>query len=156
MRTSHDDWALSVVARTRRHQENEASMTHQLTFRQMPHSEAIAAYVDERALKLEHLCSRIIACHVVMAHAGHHHRHGDRYRCSINLAVPGHDIVVSHEPDDDRDLETLEASAGHAFDEAERQLSEWLRRSRTDRHPRVHNPVPHTGPSEDGTDTLVP
>jgi ribosome-associated translation inhibitor RaiA len=116
-------------------------MAHQLTLRQMPHSAAVAAHIEARVLRLEQLSSRVIACHVVVAHAGHHHRHGDRYRCSINLAVPGHDVVVSHEPPEDRDLESVEVSADRAFDEAERQLTDWTRRGRMDRHVAPRDPI---------------
>jgi hypothetical protein len=67
----------------------------QLTFRSMAQSDALAAHVRVRAEKLEHLFDRIVSCHVVVELAGHH-RHGERYHVSINLGLPGHELLVSH------------------------------------------------------------
>ena len=65
--------------------------------------------------------------------AGHHHRRGDRYRVSINLGLPGRELLVSRAPADERDAESARASADRAFDEAERQLEDWVRRARAHR-----------------------
>jgi ribosome-associated translation inhibitor RaiA len=110
----------------------------QLTFRHMTHSAALAAHIEQRAGRLEALSGQITACHAVVAFVGHNHRHGSRYRCSITVAVPGHDIVVSHEPPEDRSDGSPQASADCAFDEAERQLTDWARRKRAERHVAVH------------------
>ena len=100
----------------------------------MAHSEALATLVQRRLDKLEHLFDRIISCHVVVELAGHHHQHGDRYRVSINVGLPGRELLVTHAPSDDRPIENAYASADRAFDEVERQLEDWLRRRREDRH----------------------
>jgi ribosome-associated translation inhibitor RaiA len=104
----------------------------------MVHSDALAAHIEQRAARLEDLSRQITACHAVFALVGHHHRHGDRYRCSVNVAVPGHDIVVSHEPPENRSYGSAQASADSAFDEAERQLTDWVRRKRVGRHVAAH------------------
>jgi ribosome-associated translation inhibitor RaiA len=104
----------------------------------MAHSDELAAHIEERAGRLDEFSGRITACHAVVALVGHHHRHGDRYRCSINVAVPGHDIVVSHEPPEGRSYGSAEASADGAFDEAERQITDWERRQRGARHEAAH------------------
>jgi ribosome-associated translation inhibitor RaiA len=106
----------------------------QLTFRQMAPSPELALHIEQRAERLDEFSSLITACHAVVALVGHHHRHGDRYRCSITVAVPGHDVVVSHEPPADRSYGSAYASADCAFDEAERQLADWGRRKRVSRH----------------------
>jgi ribosome-associated translation inhibitor RaiA len=104
----------------------------------MAPSPTLAAHIEERAARLGDLSDRITACHAVIALVGHHHRHGDRYRCSVNVAVPGHDIVVSHEPAEDQSYGSAEASADHAFKEAERQLTDWEQRQRAGRHDVAH------------------
>jgi putative sigma-54 modulation protein len=109
-------------------------MPLQLTFRSMAHSDALAAHVGRRTEKLAHLFDRIVSCHVVIDLAGHHHRHGDQYRVSINLGLPGHEVLVNRGPADDRGAESAYASADRAFDEAERQLEDWLGRRRERRH----------------------
>jgi ribosome-associated translation inhibitor RaiA len=103
-------------------------MPLQLTFRHLAHSDALATHIHRRTEKLERVFGRIISCHVVVELAGHHHHHGDRYRVSINLGLPGRELLVSHTPPDERGLETARATADRAFDEAGRQLDEWVRR----------------------------
>jgi ribosome-associated translation inhibitor RaiA len=109
-------------------------MSLQLTFRRMANSVALATHVRRRAEKLEHVFGRIVSCHVVIDLAGHHHRHGNRYRISINLALPGRELLVSRAPAAGREIESAHASADRAFDEAERQLEDWVRRRRACRH----------------------
>jgi ribosomal subunit interface protein len=102
-------------------------MPLQVTFRRLAHSDALATHVRRRAEKLERIFARMISCHVVVELAGHHHHHGDRYRVSINVGVPGHELVVSHTPSDERNVESAHATADRAFDEVARQLEEWVR-----------------------------
>jgi putative sigma-54 modulation protein len=105
----------------------------QLTFRSMAHSDALAAHVHRRAERLEHLFDRIISCHVVLELASHRHRHGDSCRVTIHVGLPGHELLASHAPSNDATLD-MHATADRAFDEAERQLEDWARRRREDRH----------------------
>jgi ribosome-associated translation inhibitor RaiA len=100
----------------------------------MAHSDVLVAHVTVRAKKLDHLFDRIVSCHVVLDLAGHHHRHGDRYHVSINIGLPKQEIVVSHTPSNDHELETSDAAVDRAFDEAERQLGDWIQLKRADRH----------------------
>jgi ribosomal subunit interface protein len=99
----------------------------QITFRHLAHSDALATHIQRRAEKLEHLFDRMISCHVVVELAGHHHHHGDQYRVSINVGLPGRELVVGHTPADERDR-NAHATADRAFDEAARQLEDWVQR----------------------------
>jgi putative sigma-54 modulation protein len=105
----------------------------QLTFRGMAHSDALATHVRLRAEKLEHLFDRIVSCHVVVELAGHHHRHGDRFHISINLGLPGHEILVGRAPSKDHGPETASGATDRAFDDADRELEDWVRHQRTRR-----------------------
>jgi ribosome-associated translation inhibitor RaiA len=109
----------------------------QVTFRGMPRSDALAAHIDQRTLKLEHFSDRIVSCHVVIKLAGHHHRHGDRFELSIHIGLPGHELVVAHVAPEDRPPESAHASADRAFDEAERQLEDWVKSQRAHRRAAV-------------------
>ena len=102
----------------------------QLTFRSMAHSDALATHVQQRVEKLERLCDRIVSCHVVIELAAHHQRRGDHFRVSINIGLPRHELIATHEPPDDRGLETAAAATDRAFDEIARQLEDWVRRQR--------------------------
>ena len=105
-----------------------------LTIRGMAHSDVLVAHVQLRADKLEHLFDRVVSCHVVVELAGHHHRHGDRFRVSINLGLPGHEILVGHAPSDDQGPETAYVAVDRAFDAAGRELEHWVKHRRTQRH----------------------
>ncbi len=106
----------------------------QLTFRDVPRSDALASHIGQRAEKLDHLFDRIVSCHVVVELAGHHHRHGDQFRCMIHVGFPGHEVLVTHPPPEQRDPEDAYATVGRAFDEAERQLEHWVKGQRDQRH----------------------
>jgi ribosome-associated translation inhibitor RaiA len=97
-------------------------------------SDALAAHVRLRAEKLEHLFDRIVSCHVVVELAGHHHRHGERFHVTINLGLPAHEVLVGHAPSDDQGLETAHAAVDRAFDDATRELEDWVKHRRTKRH----------------------
>jgi len=110
-------------------------MPLQLTFRRMAHPDSLAAHIARRAQKLERLFDRIVSCHVVVELTGHHHAHGDRYRVSINLGLPGRELLVRHLlPADEATFETAHGTTDRAFDEVERQLEDWAKRDRQRRH----------------------
>jgi putative sigma-54 modulation protein len=101
----------------------------QITFRSIAHSNALAAHVERRAERLEHLFDRIVSCHVVIKLAAHGNS-GDWFHFTVHIGLPEHEIVVSYEPVGARDPESAHVSADRAFDEAERQLEDWVRRRR--------------------------
>lgn len=106
----------------------------QLTFRGMAQSDALAAHARLRAEKLEHHFDRIVSCHIVIELAGHHHRNGERFRVSINLGLPGHEIVVGHAPSDDQGPETAYMAVDRAFHDVERELKDWAKHRCAHRH----------------------
>jgi ribosomal subunit interface protein len=110
----------------------------QLTFRSIPHSDALAIHVNRRAEKLERLFDRIISCHVVVELAGHHRSRGERYRITVNLGLPGHEILVSHAPSEDGFLDGARETTDRAFDQVERELEDWMKRRREERHESAH------------------
>ncbi len=109
----------------------------QITFRAMPHSDSLETHVRRRAAKLERIFERLISCRVVVEAAHRRHRHGKRYRVSIDMGLPRGEIAVSHAPGDDRNVEDAHAIVDEAFDEAARRLEDWVRRKRGEvkRHP---------------------
>jgi putative sigma-54 modulation protein len=107
----------------------------QLTFRSMAHSDALAAHFQRRSAKLDHLTERIVSCRIVVELAGHHRSSGDRFHVSIHVGLPGHEVIVSYAPAEHEGPETAHVSADRAFDEAERQIEDWVRRRRSSRRP---------------------
>jgi len=67
----------------------------QITFRNMPPSEAIENNIREKTAKLKSFDNRIISCRVVVE-APHRHRHkGKAYQVRIDLTVPGSELVIN-------------------------------------------------------------
>jgi hypothetical protein len=44
-------------------------------------------------VKLERFFDRIVSCHIVTEAEGHHRHSGDRFRFSIHIGLPGHEIL---------------------------------------------------------------
>jgi len=102
----------------------------QITFRDLPPSDALTAYVDKRAQKLDRFFDRITSCRVAIEEPHRHSREGKRFRVRIDLTVPGEEIVVGHARGDDESCEDAYAAVDAAFDHAKRRLEEWARRKR--------------------------
>ena len=100
----------------------------------MAHSSALAAHVQRRVDKLERTFRGVVSCHVVVELVSRHHRHGNRYRVSVHLGLPGHELLVSHAPSDAHHVESAGGTADRAFEEVGRQLEDWTRRERGHRH----------------------
>jgi len=94
-------------------------------------SEFITARIAERADRLEHLSQRITSCRVVVEAPHRHHHKGVQYHVRILLRLPGEEIIVSHDPGDDRAHDDVYVAIRDAFDAAERRLKDHALRLRT-------------------------
>ncbi|MDZ4403626.1 HPF/RaiA family ribosome-associated protein [Prosthecobacter sp.] len=70
----------------------------QITFRHMDVSPAVEARIREEVAALGHYFNRITSCRVVVEAPHQHHQRGKGFHISIDLHVPGSEIVVNHEP----------------------------------------------------------
>lgn len=102
----------------------------QITFRDMDHSDAVDTHVRRRAEKLDTFFDRITACHVVVEAPHRHHTHGKRYHVRVDVAVPGHDLIVNRNPSENPRHEDMHAAVDDAFDDAERMVSEYANKMR--------------------------
>ena len=127
----------------------------QITFRNMPSSDAVAARVQDEAEKLDEFYKRITSCRVIVEVPHRHHTLGDQVHVRIELGVPGGEIVVRHEPSLHSTVQRrgqqewkkhLEASPQYkeigvairdAFKAARRRLQDYARRQRG--QVKVHN-----------------
>ena len=108
----------------------------QVTLRDISPSEAIEAYIRERAAKLEQFYDRIMSCRVVVEAPVRHHRKGGPYKVRIDLIVPGDELVVNRQVDED-----LYVAIRDAFHAARRKLEDYARRQRG--AVKVHEASPH-------------
>ena len=70
----------------------------QITFRNMPPSQAIEDNVREKVSKLEDFYDRIVSCRVIVEAPHRHHRKGKAYEVRIDLTVPGGELVINRSP----------------------------------------------------------
>ena len=99
----------------------------QITFDNMPHSNAVADRVSERARRLEKYCDAIVSCRVTVQAPQHRHATGNRYVVRVELSVPGTRLVVGREGASSDDVYV---AISDAFDSARRLLEEYVRRRR--------------------------
>ena len=100
----------------------------QITARDIELTEAIETAVRKKAEKLDQFSDRIMACRVVIECPHKHQHKGVLYNVRIDLTVPGAELVVKREPNED-----LYVALRDAFDAAARQLREHMDR-RQDHH----------------------
>lgn len=101
-----------------------------VTFRNMDPSSFVEARVREAAAKLDEFKSRIQSCHVVIDSRHRHHHKGNLFQVRIDLVVPGSEIVVSRNPENDHAHEDVYVAIRDAFDAARRRLQGLGRRRR--------------------------
>ena len=73
----------------------------QITIRHMAYSPALDARIREDAAKLEEFYRGIISCHVVVEEQGRHQQQGRWFNVRIVVRVPGHELIVNRDHDED-------------------------------------------------------
>jgi cold shock CspA family protein len=122
----------------------------QVTFRNIPQSDAIEALIREKAADLDKYYNHIMSCRVMIEVPHRHRREGTHPHIRIDLGVPGGEIVIKREPtphSSQQDTETEESTKGmelerthkhlavavrDAFEAARRKLQDYARRQRGD------------------------
>ncbi len=104
----------------------------QVTFRDLDSTPALEDFVRTWVAKLEHVYDRIERCQVLVERPHQHHRQGQRVHVRVTLAVPGPDVVVSHDHSLDGSHEDIYVAIRDAFRAARRQLEDHVRRQRQD------------------------
>ncbi len=99
----------------------------QLTFRNIPHSAAIEANINDKAAKLDRFYDRIMSCRVVVEESQRRRRQGKLYSVRIDITVPGKELAVTREENEDAYVAVRDA-----FDAACRRLEEHARRIKGD------------------------
>ena len=102
----------------------------QVAFHNMAHSDAIEKSVRDKAEKLDQFADHIMGCRVVVEMPHRHHVHGNQYQVRIDITVPGEEIVVNRESSEHTEYRDAEVAIRDAFDAAERQLEDFVRRRR--------------------------
>lgn len=119
----------------------------QITFRDMLPLPSVEPEIRRRADKLDQWTPDVMSCQVVVEAEGNRHRTGHLYRVRIALHVPDGEIAVSsHHLDED-----IHRALRGAFDAADRQLEDYVRRRRGQvKSHRSANDAPESAAADDG------
>jgi ribosome-associated translation inhibitor RaiA len=107
----------------------------QVTFRDMPRSDAVEAEIRRRAAKLEAFCDRIISCRVTVATPAGHRLTGKLFSAHVDLKVPGEEIASTRRNEN----EDVYVAIRDAFGAVRRRLEDYMRRQRG--HTKQHEPL---------------
>ncbi|MDP1772351.1 MAG: HPF/RaiA family ribosome-associated protein [Methylobacter sp.] len=99
----------------------------QITFRGIPHSDAVEAKIREKAGKLDRFHSHIMSCRVAVEAEHHHHHQGNQYHIRIDITTPRKELVISREHHDKQAYEDIYVAIRDAFNAATRQLEDYAR-----------------------------
>lgn len=106
------------------------NLTPQISFRNVPPSPSLISSIEDRLLRLEKFFPRIIACRVIVESPHQHHYKGNHYRVSIDLSVPGKELVVNRDPAADETHADAYIAIRDAFNAMTRQLQDFARERR--------------------------
>jgi ribosomal subunit interface protein len=99
----------------------------QITLRHIGPSDALEARIRTEITKLGEFYPDIVSCHVVVERQGLHRQQGSPFNVRIALHVPGHDLVVNRDHDEDAYIAVRDA-----FAHLTRRLEDIARRQRGD------------------------
>ncbi len=95
----------------------------QVTFKNMPHSEALESKIEEKTAKLDRFFDRIMSCRVVVEETQRRHHQGKLYSVRIDVTVPGRELAISRQENED-----VYVAVRDAFNAAARLLEEHARK----------------------------
>lgn len=107
----------------------------EIVIRDIPRTEELEKRIRDKVSKLAEFHPRITRCRVVLASPAQHHHRKAPYQVRIEIGVPGPEIVVTRESEQDPAHEDLNIALRDAFDAARRQIQDRLGRIR--KHPTV-------------------
>lgn len=88
-------------------------------------TEKIESEIREKAQKLNRYFDNITRCRVIVEAPHRHQRKGILYNIRIHIRVPGGELMVKREPQED-----IQLAISKAFDAAQGQLTEYARQLR--------------------------
>ena len=104
----------------------------QISFRNTDPSPAVEARIRERVSRLERFHDRITSCRVTVEAPDKHHRKGGLFRVTVDLGVPGKDIVIGGTGPKNHAHEDVYVAVRDSFEAAERALKSHASQMRGD------------------------
>lgn len=124
----------------------------EIRFHNLDRSEAIEQAIRERAEKLEQFADDIVSCRVTVEAPHKHHRHGRLYGVTVDVRLPGGEIVANRGPAAHHAHEDVYVTIRDAFKAVRRQLQDHVRvrRGKVKAHDApAHGRISELHPDED-------
>jgi ribosome-associated translation inhibitor RaiA len=106
----------------------------EVSFHGLDHSDAVEQRILEKVEKLEQFYQGIVSCRVVIEqhhkNTSNQHHKGEPFHVTINLGVPGGELVVRRDPKDVHVHEDIQLAIRDAFASMEKQLKSWVGKQR--------------------------
>jgi len=100
-------------------------MPLQITFQDIPPSEAVETRIREAAAKLDQFSEEIMSCRAVVSSPQRRQRKGKHYHVRLDVSVPGTELVVNREPGNRDAHIDIFVAIRDAFDAMERKLRDY-------------------------------
>lgn len=107
-----------------------------ISFQGVDHSDALHAHIEATAAKLAEVYDRIERCEIVVESPHRHSPRTPRFHVRVRVHVPGPDIIVDRDADDDAHDDPYIA-VRHALQAARRRLETHVAHLRGDVRPRA-------------------
>ncbi len=124
----------------------------EIRFHHVDRSEALEAAIQKRAEKLEAFGEHIVSCRVTVDAPHKHHRQGNLYTVTVDVRLPGGEVVASRDSGMDHGHEDAFVAVRDAFKAAQRQVQDYVRvnRGKTKSHDvPLHGKILSLHPDED-------
>lgn len=92
----------------------------QITSRNVSLSDSAEQTIREKAAKLDQFYDNIMGCRVLVESPHNHQQHGNQYNVRLDITVPGLEIVIKREENED-----LNIAIRDAFDAAKRKVKDF-------------------------------
>ena len=114
----------------------------QITFRDIPHSDAVELAIREKVAKLERYSDCITSCRVIVEKPHRRHQQGSLFCVTIDLTLPGAELAVGQSGrGESHSNENMYIAIRDSFHAMDRQLKAYMSQRR--RENKVHVPPPH-------------
>ena len=107
-------------------------MPLELAFKHVEPTDEIKALVQEKVDHLDRIYDGIISCHVHIRAPNQSQQSGDLYEVTVEVRIPGKDLVVHRHQNDQPEREHLKVAIRDAFDAMQRQLKSASRKLQGD------------------------
>ncbi len=103
---------------------------YELIVRDIPRTEGLEQKIEEKVEKLGTFYDRISHCRVTIEAPERGRRKGAAFKVSIELGVPGADLIANREGEPSPNNETLTPAIREAFKAMQRQLRDYIEKKR--------------------------